>query len=790
MRQASKAGQWRRTAALLLALSGSVTAQAQATWRSYAIPAGKLEDALARFGQEAGLLLSFRPEQTAGMHSEGLAGQYESEQGLAALLAGTGLQAIRQANGSYLLKPVDTLASAPLPAVTIRAAADTSAYAGAYLARGGTLGVLGNRAVMDIPLATLNYTNELLQDQQARTVADAVLNDASIRMLTSTGGFGETYQIRGYGLTSGDVGVNGLFGLASGNRMPAVMIERVDVLKGPGTLLHGISPEGSIGGSINLVTKRAEDEPLTRLTALYQSRRQPGVQADLGRRFGAQDDWGIRFNTVLRRGEASIAGGRQDAGAGALALDYRGRGWRWSLDAYRQRENSSDFRPQVGFLPGVTALPAPPSGDLDFFSGNQLSFQDDALLTRVEVELSEQLSAYAAVGQRRSATQQNLPTGSVDASGAGSVRNAYYDTASRTLSADAGLRLQAATGAVRHGVSLGVTRLRQQAGNAYLVSADSSAYSLYDPATLPVVSAARTEPRKAYDMTLDSLSLTDTLRLLEDRLQLLVGARRQSVRYDSFDTVSGAQLSSYEASAISPLLGLVVKPVAGLSLYANTTSGLTRGTIVPTGLANAGQVLAPYRSRQLEAGAKLDWGRVMTQAAWFQIDNPSAVITTQASTPASSSYGYDGRQRNRGLELSAYGELMRGLRLLASATFYQARLLRTANGLNDGRTAPGVPQRAANLSLDWEPAGLPGLAFSGRMIHTGPVYYDAANTLRLPSWTRWDLGVRYRSRLGERPVVWRLNVENLFNHSTWLLDKPYVTVAAPRTVLLSMQVDW
>jgi len=790
MRQASKAGQWRRAAALLLALSGSATAHAQASLRSYAIPAGQLEEALARFGQQAGLLLSFRPEQTAGMHSNGLAGQYEVEQGLLTLLAGTGLEPIRQANGSYLLRPVVTVASAPLPAVTIQAAADTSAYAGGYLARGGSLGVLGNTATMDIPLATLNYTSELLQDQQARTVADAVLNDASIRMLTSAGGFGETYQIRGYGLTSGDVGVNGLFGLASGNRMPAVMIERVEVLKGPGTLFNGISPEGSIGGSINLVTKRAEDDPLTRITALYQSRRQPGLQADLGRRFGTDDAWGMRFTSVVRDGEASIAGGRQAASVGALALDYRGHGWRWSLDAYRQRENSSDFRPQVGFLPGVTALPAPPSGELDFFSGNQLRFQDDAVLTRVQADLTSQLSAYAAVGHRNSATQQNLPTGSVDASGAGSVRNAYYDTTSRTLSADAGLRLQLATGAVRHGLSVGLTRLWQQAGNAYLTSADSSAYSLYASGVLPAINAPRSEPRKAYDMTLDSLSLTDTLGLLDDRLQVFLGARRQSVRYDSFDTVSGAQVSSYQANAVTPLLGVVLKPVAGLSLYANTTSGLTRGTIVPTGMSNAGQVLAPYRSRQLEAGVKLDWGRVMTQAAWFQIDNPSAVITTLATNPASSSYGYDGRQRNRGLELSAYGELMRGLRLLASATFYQARLLRTENGLNDGHTAPGVPQHTANLSLDWEAQRLPGLAFSGRMIHTGAVYYDAANSLRLPSWTRWDLGMRYRSRLGERPVVWRINVENLFNRSAWLLDNPYVTVAAPRTVLLSMQVDW
>nr|WP_198982336.1 TonB-dependent receptor [Herbaspirillum sp. ASV7] len=774
---------------LIFLLTCSAPAWAQAP-HHYAIAPGTLEEVLTRFGQQAGILISFRPELTAGLHSAGLQGDYDSTDGLAALLAGSGLEVRRQPNGSYLLART-AAEPAPLPPVTIRATAtDTSAYAGGYLARGGGLGILGSAGVMEIPFSTLNYTAELLQDQQARSVADVVLNDASIRMLTSTGGFGETYQIRGYGLTSGDVGVNGLFGLASGSRMPAVMIERVEVLKGPGTLLNGINPGGSIGGSINLVTKRAGDEPLTRLTALYESRRQPGVQADLGRRFGEDDAWGIRVNGVLRDGEASIAGGHQRQGAGALALDYRGRGLRWSLDAYTQREDSADFRPQVGFLPGVTALPAPPSGDADFFPGNRLHLQDDALLTRLELDLDGGLSTYAAIGYRHGATQQNLPTGSVDASGIGVVHNAYYDTDSRTVTADAGLRWQLSTGAVRHTLAAGLTRLQQEAANAYLTSAGTNSYSLYTQTTLPDISGNRSAPRKAYEMVLDSLTLTDTLSLADDRLRLFAGARRQSVRYDSYDTSTGAQVSTYDASAVSPLWGVVLRPRSGLSLYLNYTAGLTRGTIVPSGMANAGQVLAPYRSRQLESGVKADWGDLMTNLSVFQIDNPSAIITVLPGSPASSSYGYDGQQRNRGVEWSLYGEVARGLRLLGSVTVYDARLLRTANGVNDGHTAPGVPQRTANLGADWEVPGQAGLAVNARMIYTAPVYFDAANTLRLPGWTRWDLGARYRTRIAGRAVVWRANVENLFNRRAWLLDNPYVTVAAPRTLLLSVQVDF
>ena len=96
--------------------------------------------------------------------------------------------------------------------------------------RNGTLGVLGSADVMDTPFSTANYTSKMLEDQQARTLADVVVNEASVRVMTSTGSFSEDFQIRGFNVTSGDVGFNGLYGLTSSNRMPAGPVERGEVL--------------------------------------------------------------------------------------------------------------------------------------------------------------------------------------------------------------------------------------------------------------------------------------------------------------------------------------------------------------------------------------------------------------------------------------------------------------------------------------------------------------------------------------------------------------------------------
>ena len=758
--------------------------------RQYDIPPGPLEDVLSRYGREAGIMLSFRPETTAGLQSGGLRGAYTARGGLDALLARTGIQVRMQPSGGYVLeRPAAGGGVAVLPAVTVSAAGVAGglpeAYAGGLVARGGGLGVLGTADAMDVPFSTTNYTAQAMQDLQARTLADVVVNESSVRMLTSTAGFGEDFQIRGYTVPSGDVGLNGLYGLTSASRMPAVIMERVEVLKGPGTLMNGIGPNGSVGGGINIVTKRAGDDPLTRLTATYENKSQLGSQLDMGRRFGPNNEWGIRVNGSYRNGRTAIDDGSQRQGVGALALDYRGQKLRWSLDAYTQQERTDNFRPQIGFQSSVDELPSPPSGHRNFYPGTRLEIEDATVATRLEYDITDKLMVYGAAGYRYGTAEQTFPSGPVDEDGNFTVRNAYYDSYSRTSTGDVGLRAKFDAWGVRHAVTLGATRLDQEAGNFYVTSAGTAPSNIYRPSDLPEVTAHRGSPSKASDTALTSYTLTDTLSFADDRLLITGGLRKQRVALDNYSTATGARTSSYDESAISPLAGIVFKPVSNVSLYGNFTAGLTRGGIAPATAANAGQVFAPYKSKQYEAGVKVDWGSVMTSVSVFQITRPNAM-----TDPATNIYSFDGEQRNRGLELAAYGEVARGLRMMASATLYEARLTRTAGGANDGNKANGVPSGTFNLGVDWDTPWVPGLSLNARIIHTASSYFNAANTITLPSWTRYDVGARYATRILGKSVVFRANVENLFDKDYWLASGTYATVAAPRTVLLSAQIDF
>ena len=659
-------------------------------------------------------------------------------------------------------------------------------YSGGQFARGGSLGILGITDLMNVPFSTTNYTSELIENQQALTIADVVMNDASVRTLAARGGYGDDFQIRGFNVSNRDVSMNGLVGLSTATRVPLEMIERVEVLKGPGAFTNGTGPSGSIGGGINVVTKRAADAPLTRLTTTYMSDAQFGTHVDVGRRFGEDNQWGVRANGVWRNGEGNVDGGRQRLGLGSLGLDYAGSRLRASVDLLYTSGKTTEFRPQIAFRNGITQVPAVPDNRSSFYPGAELTDKARTVMSRLEYDVDDKTTVFGSVGYSDVSTDQNFPTAVTrpvdlrpDTQGNFSVNNGYYDEYNKTTSAEVGVRTRFKTGSVGHSVVLAANTLSRETGYFYQLTTVPVASNLYNPSALPAINFARGEPSKTADLSLHSLAVVDTMSFFNDRFLLTLGLRDQTINQKS---VNGS--TAYDASAVTPLVGLVFKPAQNISVYGNYTAGLQQGGIAGPTTANRGEVFAPQKSKQYEAGVKADWGMLTTQAALYQITRPNA--TTDAVTQI---YSFGGEQRNRGLELTMYGEIQRGLRAMASASFNDAKLTRTTGGVNQGNDANGVPDRTFNVGLDWDLPWVPGLSLNGRVINTSSTYYDAANLLRMPSWTRLDLGARYATKIAGKPVVFRANLENVADKAYWVTST-YVTVGAPRTLMLSAQIDF
>ncbi|MBV6303925.1 TonB-dependent receptor [Candidimonas humi] len=119
-------------------------------------------------------------------------------------------------------------------------------------------------------------------------------------------------------------------------------------------------------------------------------------------------------------------------------------------------------------------------------------------------------------------------------------------------------------------------------------------------------------------------------------------------------------------------------------------------------------------------------------------------------------------------------------------------LTRTQGGAYDGNAAPGAAPWATNLGVEWDMPGVAGLTLSGRVINTSSQYVDNANKLKIPNWTRVDIGARYATKVSATPVVFRAGIHNLFDKNYWEgVNSPgTITLGAPRTFMLSATIDF
>jgi iron complex outermembrane recepter protein len=292
---------------------------------------------------------------------------------------------------------------------------------------------------------------------------------------------------------------------------------------------------------------------------------------------------------------------------------------------------------------------------------------------------------------------------------------------------------------------------------------------------------------------LSSLALADTMSFAQDRVLLTVGARHQNIQDYAYDYDTGIQTSGYDKSRVTPVAGIVFKARDNLSLYANYIEGLTKGPTAPNNgstvnISNPGEVFDPYNAKQVEVGVKYDAGRIGGGVALFQTAQPSGGIYDGR-------FSIDGEQRNRGIELSVYGEATRGLRVLGGLTLLNTELRNTGLAATEGRRAIGVPDSQFNLGAEWDVPGLQGFTLTGRVVHTSSQYADASNLLELPSWTRLDIGARYLASFGNQGVTLRLAVHNLTDRSYWASaggypGSGYLVQGDPRTVILSASIDF
>jgi iron complex outermembrane receptor protein len=784
---------------LLLTLSSSPLFVAS-SWadsterRTYEVPASSLGAALTRFAGLAGVNLSVDPALVSGRNSAGLSGNYAVEEGFSRLLQGSGLQLVSVADHAYTLIPApegSSLQLAPTSILGATGSTDGQAYAGGDVARRGSQGLLGSRDFMETPFSMTTYTSQAVKNQQARTLGDLIASDPSVRATNPAGGRYEQFTIRGLSLFNSDVSYNGLYGVLPTYTIDMEMADRVDILKGPSQLINGISPRGSVGGGINVVPKRATDKPITEFTGSYASNNQLGSAIDVGRRFGDEGKFGVRFNGVKQSGDTEWDHQSVDREMAVLGLDFRGERLRLSTDiGHTERDTDApQERVQIG---ADASVPNPNDIHRNYAQAwSQARTRDTFGAVNAEYDVSDSVMVYGGVGARKSNHDFLRHAVSItNDAGDFSVQPRDFTRDENVRTATAGVRNWFHTGPVSHEVNLAASYFYMdfENGGARYAAFPSN---LFDPVATPTPSNPTRQDAKVYtENRYSGLALSDTLGFFDDRLLLTLGARWQRVKVDDWtDNVKGD--TAYDEEKISPSGGILYKVTDQLSVYANYMEGLSQGKIAPSTSVNEDKIFPPFISRQVEVGAKYDLGSFALTASVFRIKQPA--YETNATTRV---FGPNGKRENNGVELSLFGEPIKGFRLLGGVMYIDSELTNTLNGTFDGKRAPATPEYNVNLGAEWDVPNVRGLTLTSRGIYSSSQYLNQANNKEIDSWERFDLGARYAFKVDDKAVTLRANIENVMDKRYWSSagasddSEPGLTLSTPRTYLVSATVGF
>ncbi|MCQ4330454.1 TonB-dependent siderophore receptor [Stutzerimonas stutzeri] len=771
---------------LALALIGgttSLTAQAASPVSATAapsVPAGPLEQALTDYAERAGITLSYSPELVGDLTSPGVMGGGSLDDGLAALLSGTGLVAQKTAAG-YVVIPAKPEATYQLAPATIEATSVQSAFAPVqgYFASNASSASKTDKPILETAQSVSVVTAEQIADRKVNKVEDAVAYAAGVRV----GGSGldprfDTINVRGFETTQSADFLDGLRQAGSGwlalPSIEAYSLERIEVLKGPASVLYGqISP----GGMVNRVSKRpsllAKNE--VEIQAGNYNHRQG--QFDVGGKLDEAGDVLFRTVGIYRDAEYSIEQMDNDTRLLAPSLS-------WQIDPdtsltllaqYQERQTAAS--PML-YQDGERLT--------DFWQGDEYFDKLEQRKWTVGYEFEHAFNESFSL-------QQNLRYGQLD------TTNQYLDITGVTdghildratagsyeemasLSTDTRLVSRFATGNLQHTLVSGVdyawidTSLLYATGEAPSIDRDAPDY--HQPVARPddvQVDRDGLEHRAG-------VYLQDQIEI--DRWRLSAGLRRDWVHARSNGYQFGSEIDPTKTSdsAITGQIGALYLFDNGLAPYASYATSFQP----ESGSDASGKRYEPTEGEQYEVGLKYQppGSSTMLTASLYHLTQTN-VLTRDLVNPLYSVQ--TGEQVSRGLELEAVSDLTDRLRMNASYSFNDAEVTKDTD--YEGNAPKNVPRHLASLWLDYR---LPfGLGFSAGARYTGSTYGDGDNTVKNEDYTLFDAGVHYDFGGDLDGVRLALNSRNLTDKRYINCQDGFCYRGEARSVITSLSYSW
>lgn len=368
---------------------------------------------------------------------------------------------------------------------------DRDTMPGGLIGRQARVGVLGEKSVMDIPWSEISMTERMIEsyNDPSQPLANFLLNNPSIRTSTSSPMYTD-FSMRGINMNGNHMMLNGVPSLFyQFSSPPAHIIERMDITSGPNAAVNGVSMSNNgtnsgatpAPGTINVISKRAKEKPITRYTQVFSGRGTLGEYIDVGRRWGKDAAWGIRVNAEFLQGEMSLRDAEKNSANIFFNLDHRDEKSSTNLFAgyWDLRVNGAQrwftYTGLTDKLPKV-----PDAGHSYDFAGTTKWMYGEILTLNHTQKFDDTWSLFFNGGfSRRTGNKWNSGASlQFDANGNfGGLANRAQCMEESGLNSyvQLGVTAKVETGAVKHTVSLAVDR----AWSRYWSSNNYGAYGLY-----------------------------------------------------------------------------------------------------------------------------------------------------------------------------------------------------------------------------------------------------------------------------------------------------------------------
>ena len=766
-------------------------AQQQSAVFNFTLAAKPLPQALSDFTRVTGISVVYTDEAPYAIKAPAITGQMSAAQAMQRLLGNSGFT-FRQIDPRTLaLEPLPTDGAVNLGATTISGAAqlsDTTSYQPPP-----TSSVMRSQGLLLETPQTVNVVPaQVIRDQQPRNLDDALANISGITQANTLGSTQDAVMLRGFGDNrNGSIMQDGM-PVVQGRALNSTA-ERVEVLKGPSSLLYGIQDPG---GVVNIVSKKPELTQSTSLTVrgstFGDGKNGSGGNLDTT---GPIGDSGLAYRLIVDHEDEDYWRnyGTHRESLIAPSLAWYGDNTKL-LFAFEHREFLSPFDRGTAIDPKTNHpldIPATRRLDEPF---NNMQGRSDLYRFEADHDLNDDWKAHFGYSWNRE-TYDASQVRVVKVNADGTLTRSMDGTKGALTTdrfATASLEGKVNVAGMQHDLTFGLDDEYRKIYRADLIrQAPRGTFNYNDPVYGNEVAGTNVSPPDSNQTDLlrsDSLFMQDAIHLTDQ--WILVGG----ARYQMYDQYAGKGVpftvnTDGNGQKWVPRAGLVYRYTDELSFYGSYTESFKpNSTIAP--LANKTVLdgsLEPEQSKSWELGTKLDMpGRITASAALFNIEKRNVLV--QVGDGLTSVYSVAGKVRSRGLELDASGQLTDKWSVIGSYAYTDAEV--TEDPEFKGNRLQNVAKNTGSLSAVYDLGSIVGgdqLRVGAGARYVGERAGDAANSFELPGYTVADVFATYDTKIEGQKVKFQLNVKNLFDRTyyTSAVNTQFVSIGDARQVSVS-----